>query len=373
MKSRQWLLAVGAAGLITALAHGSAAAQTIQKLRVQASFPPTSVAMDGFKLYSDRVRSMSAGRLDMEGLAAGTVVPAFEVLDAVHKNAVDAGYSASAYWVGKHRAAGLFGATPGGPYGMDELDFYGWLHTGGGLELYHELYQKELKRDVTVIPLAWVGYQPFGWYAKPIKDWADLRGRKCRQTGIFAELIARSGMSVVNMPGGEIVPAAERGLIECAEWASPVDDMKIGFHIVWKHYYLPSVHEISPILEVLFNLGTWNKLPPDHQQILKTAAWEATVMQRLQTNLWNHDALQELTTKHGVTLHRTPDDILKKILETWDKMVEEESAKNAFFKKVNESQKSYAAKVVPLRGSAYPDYNIAKTHYWGEKPVASAK
>jgi TRAP-type mannitol/chloroaromatic compound transport system substrate-binding protein len=133
------------------------------------------------------------------------------------------------------------------------------------------------------------------------------------------------------------------------------------------------VHEISPILEVLFNLGTWNKLPPDHQQILKTAAWEATVMQRLQTNLWNHDALQELTTKHGVTLHRTPDDILKKILETWDKMVEEESAKSAFFKKVNESQKSYAAKVVPLRGSAYPDYNIAKNHYWSEKPVASAK
>jgi TRAP-type mannitol/chloroaromatic compound transport system substrate-binding protein len=311
---------------------------------------------------------MSAGRIDMEGLAAGTVLPAFEVLDGVHKGAVDGGYSASAYWVGKHRAAGLFGATPGGPYGMDELDFYGWLHTGGGLELYHELYQKELKREVTVIPLAWVGYQVFGWYAKPIKDWADLRGRKCRQTGIFAELIARgSGMSVVNMPGGEIVPAAERGLIECAEWASPVDDMKIGFHTVWKHYYMPSVHEISPVLEVLLNLSTWNKMPPDHQQIMKTAAWEATVMQRLMTNLWNYDSLQELTSKHGVTIHRTPDDILKKILETWDKMVEEESAKNAFFKKVTESQKAYAAKVVPLRGSAYPDYSFTRDHYWPKK------
>ena len=366
MRMARWLVAGLTAVLLGGGASGAEAQTT--KLRVQASFPPTSVAMDGFRLWADRVKTMSAGRIDMEGLAAGTVVPAFEVLDAVHKSAVDGGYSASAYWVGKHRAAGLFGATPGGPFGMDELDFYGWLHTGGGLELYHELYQKELKRDVTVIPLAWVGYQVFGWYAKPIKDWADLKGRKCRQTGIFAELIARgSGMSVVNMPGGEIVPAAERGLIECAEWASPVDDMKIGFHTVWKHYYMPSVHEISPILEVLFNLATWNKMPADQQQIMKTAAWEATVMQRLQTNLWNVDAMKELTEKHGVTIHRTPDDILKNILATWDKMVEEESAKNAFFKKVSDSQKAYAAKVVPLRGSAYPDYNFTRDHYWGKK------
>lgn len=126
------LAAAALAAMAAAMAIVPAAAQSPQKLRVQASFPPTSVAMDGFKLYSDRVRSMSAGQLDMEGLAAGTVVPAFEILDAVNKNAVDAGYSASAYWVGK-----LFGATPGGPYGMDELDFYGWLHTGGGLCIGH--------------------------------------------------------------------------------------------------------------------------------------------------------------------------------------------------------------------------------------------
>ena len=366
MRKTGWLAASMAALIVSMTGIASAQQQPV-KMRVQASFPPTSVAMDGFRLWAERVKVMSAGRLDIEGLAAGTVVPAFEVLDAVHKNVVDGGYSASAYWVGKHRAAGLFGATPGGPLGMDELDFYGWLHTGGGLELYHELYQKELKRDVTVIPVAWVGNQVFGWYAKPIKNWEDLKGRKCRQTGIFAEVIAKSGMSVVNMPGGEIVPAAERGLIECAEWASPVDDMKIGFHTVWKHYYMPSVHEISPILEILFNLATWNKLSPDLQQIMKTAAWEATVMQRLQTNLWNHDAMIELTTKHGVTIHRTPDDIMQKTLETWDKLVEEEIAKNPFFKKVWESQKAYAGKVVKVRTTAYPDYNFTAKYYWGDK------
>ena len=365
MSKVTWFSGGMAAAVLLASTWVPASAQT--KLRVQASFPPTSVAMDGFRLWAERVKTMSAGRIDMEGLAAGTVVPAFEVLDAVHKGVVDGGYSASAYWVGKHRAAGLFGATPGGPFGMDEMDFYGWLHTGGGLDLYHELYQKELKRDVAVIPVAWVGNQVFGWFAKPVKDWADLKGRKCRQTGIFAELIAKSGMSVVNMPGGEILPAAERGLIECAEWASPVDDMKIGFHTVWKHYYMPSVHEISPILELLFNNDTWKKLSPDLQQIMKTAAWEATVMQRLQTNLWNVDAMEELKTKHGVTIHRTPDDILNKILETWDQMVIDESAKNPFFKKVSDSQRAYASKVVPLRGSVYPDYSFTRDHYWPAK------
>ena len=210
------LAALCAAALSVAASVVPSAAQT-QKLRVQASFPASSIAMDGFNFWSSRIQIMSGGRLEIDGLPAGTVVPAFEVLDAVHKNVVDGGYSASAYWVGKHRAAGLFGATPGGPFGMDEMDFMGWLYTGGGLDLYHELYNVELKRNIVVIPLAWVGNQVFGWFAKPINSWADLKGRKCRQTGLFAEVMARAGITPVNMPGGEIVPAGERGVIECAE------------------------------------------------------------------------------------------------------------------------------------------------------------
>src|SRR5688500_4244419 len=127
-------LAASMAAILLASGTQSGVAQTPQKLRVQASFPASSIAMDGFRLWSDRVRTMSAGRLRIEGLPAGTVVPAFEVLDAVHKQVVDGGFSASAYWVGKHRAAALFGSTPGGPLGMDEMDFMGWLHTAGGLD-----------------------------------------------------------------------------------------------------------------------------------------------------------------------------------------------------------------------------------------------
>ena len=143
--------------------------------------------------------------------------------------------------------------------------------------------------------------------------------------------------------------------------------MKIGFHTVWKHYYMPSVHEPAPFLELLINGDIWRKLPPDVQQIMVTATWEATVMQRLRTNLWNVEALEELQSKHGVKVHRTPDAILKKILETWDEIAKAGGAKNPFFKKVYASQRAYAAKVVPLRRTAYPDYNLAAEHYWPAK------
>lgn len=360
-------LAVGMAAALLAAGASPTLAQTPQKLRVQASFPASSVIMDGFKLWTDRVKTMSGGRLEIDGLPAGTVVPAFEVLDAVHKQVVDGGLSASAYWVGKHRAAALFGSTPGGPLGMDEMDYMGWLHTGGGLELYHELYNVELKRNIAVIPMIAVGNQVFGWFAKPVKNWEDLKGRKCRQTGLTAEVMAKAGITPVNMPGGEIVPAAERGVIECAEWSSPADDMKIGFHMVWKHYYMPSVHEPAPILEVLINGDVWKNLAPDLQQILKTAAWEATFMQRIMFNKWNVEALEELRTKHGVQTHRTPEDILKKILETWDEIAKEEEAKSPFFKKVYDSQRAYASKIVPMRRGTYPDYNFVANHYYPEK------
>jgi TRAP-type mannitol/chloroaromatic compound transport system substrate-binding protein len=171
----------------------------------------------------------------------------------------------------------------------------------------------------------------------------------------------------VNMPGGEIIPAAERGVIECAEWASPADDMKIGFHTVWKHYYMPSVHEPAPILELLINGDVWKKLTPDVQQIMKTTAWEATFAQRIIFNKLNVEAIEELKTKHGVTIHRTPDDVLKKILETWDQIAQEEVAKNPFFKKVYDSQRAYASKVVPMRREVYPDYNFTAEHYYPVK------
>jgi TRAP-type mannitol/chloroaromatic compound transport system substrate-binding protein len=342
-------------------------AQTPQKLRFQASFPSSSLIFENFKYWAELVKVMSGGRLEIEGAPAGTIVPAFEVLDAVHKKVIDGGHTAPAYWVGKQKAATLFGPAPGGPFGMDMIDYMGWIYDAGGLELYRELYQDQLKRDVVPIPLTAVANQVLGWFKRPVTSWNDLKGRKCRETGITAEVFSKSGMATVNMPGGEIVPAGERGVIECGEWVGPAEDMKIGFQTVWKHYYMPSTHEPATVLELLINADVWNKLAPDLQAIIKAATWEATFRSQTISNKLNAEALKELREKHGVTIERTPPEILTKILESWDQIAKEESDKNPFFKKVYDSQRAYASQVVPARRFVIPPYEAGANYYWPEK------
>lgn len=367
MSIHRWLAAGAAAACLLLSQPEPAAAQAPQKLKFQASFPSSSLIFENFRFWADRVKVMSGGRLEIEVLSAGTIVPAFEVLDAVHKQVIDGGHTAAAYWVGKQRAAALFGPSPGGPFGMDLIDYMGWITDGGGNELYQELYRDQLKRDVVAIPMTSVANQVLGWFKRPIKSWDDLKGRKCRQTGLTAEVFSKAGMSPVNMPGGEIVPAGERGVIECGEWVGPAEDMKIGFQTIWKHYYMPSTHEPATVLELLVNGETWRKLTPDLKQIMQTAAWEATFRSQTTFNNLNAEAMKEMKEKHGVTIERTPDDILKKILESWDQIAKEEEAKNPFFKKVYESQRAYASRVVPARRFVYPNYDIGANHYWPEK------
>ncbi|MFM9939679.1 MAG: TRAP transporter substrate-binding protein [Hyphomicrobiaceae bacterium] len=367
MQIARWLAAGITAALLTVPAATPADAQTPQKLRFQASFPSSSYNYTCFQEWADKVKVMSGGKLDVEVAPAGQIVPAFEVLDATHKQVIDGAHSAAAYWVGKNRAAALFGPAPGGPLGFDVQDFMGWLYDGGGIDLYRELYQVTMQRNVEPIPLCWIGSQVLGWFKTPIKTWEDFKGKKCRQTGLTAEVFSRAGMATVNMPGGEILPAAERGAIECAEWALPAEDMKIGFHTVWKHYHMPSTHEPATTLELLINGDTWKKLGPDLKQIVNSAAWDVTFRQQVRLNKLNAEAIKELTTKHGVTIHRTPDEIMKKILETWDQIAAEEVAKNPFFKKVYDSQRAYAELVVPARRAMYPNYDIGANHYWPVK------
>jgi TRAP-type mannitol/chloroaromatic compound transport system substrate-binding protein len=337
------------------------------KLRFQSAFPPSSLIFENGKYFTERVKAMTGGKLQIEILPAGAVVPAFEVLDAVHKGVIDGAHAASGYWLGKHRAAGLFGSTPGGPFGMDFIDYAGWLYDGGGMELYRELYQKELKRNVVPIPLTATGHQVLGWFKTPIKSWDDLKGRKCRQTAFTAEVFGKAGMKPVNMPAGEIVPAGERGVIECAEFSGPAEDMKIGFQAVWKNFYMPSMHEPATIVELLVNGDVWNKLPPEHREIIQSAANEATFRAQMIVNKLNADAIEQLKTKHGVSIQRTPPDILTNILKAWDEIAKEEYAKNPFFKKVYDSQRAYASKVVPARRAVQAPYAVGADHYWPEK------
>jgi TRAP-type mannitol/chloroaromatic compound transport system substrate-binding protein len=361
-------VAAGASAALLAFATAAPlVAHAQQKLRVQSAFPPSSMIHENAKLWAERVKAMSGGRLLIELLPAGAVVPPFEVLDAVHKKVVHGGHTAPAYWVGKNRAATLFGPAPGGPFGMDMVDYLGWLTEGGGQDLYRAFYQDQLKRNVVPIPLTFVGGQALGWFKQPIHSWNDFKGRKCRQTGITAEVFSRSGMRPVNLPGGEIVPAGERGVIDCAEFVGAAEDMKIGFQTIWKNFYVPSIHEPATVLELLINADVWKALAPELQQIVLSAAMEATLRSQIAMHRADAAALVEMQSKHGVKVQRTPDDVLQKILESWDQIAKEEAAKNPFFKQVYESQRDYASKVVPTRRLTTPPYEFTANYYWPAK------
>ncbi|MFH1080117.1 MAG: TRAP transporter substrate-binding protein [Pseudomonadota bacterium] len=333
------------------------------KIRMQSSFAPKGTFADCAAFFAERVKALSGGRLQIELIPTGAIVPAFEVLDAVHKKVLDAGQTSPAYWVGKNRAAALFGVSPSGPFGMDGFDYMGWLYDGGGLALYNEFYQDVLKQNVIPFPMTSAGPQALGWFKKPVNSWADLKGLKCRQTGISAEVYAKGGMKTVNIPGGEILAAGERGVIDCAEWVGPADDELMGFQTVWKHFYTQSFHDLS-VLEIIINGDVWKSLTPEFQAIIQSASVEATLRSFHTRNRLNAAALKEMVTKHKVIVHATPDDILKKSLESWDQIAKEEYAKNPFFRKVYDSQRAYAAQVVPSRRTTSPAYNFAADYYW---------
>ena len=350
-------------------------AQAPITLKFQASWPAGSLLYENFKMFAERADKMSGGRLKIETLPAGAIVAPFEVLDATSKGVLDGAHTWAGYWVGKHRAAILLTGGPGGTFGMDYIDYMGWMHDGEGLALYQEFYRDILKLNVIVTPVMPSGPQAFGWFKRPIKNLADFKGLKCRQSGMAAEVFTAMGMRVVNMPGGEIVPAAERGVIDCAEWITPGEDMKMGFHNVWKYYYTPGMHENVTVAELLFNGDVWKKLAPDLQEIVKGAATDTFLRYMGWFNRQNALALSELRDKHKVQVLRTPDDILIEFLKAWDKIAKQEAEKDPFFKKVLESQRKYASLLVPARRFMYPPYEFAANYYWPEKaaPAAPAK
>ena len=371
LSSRLGIL-VTAVLVLAMLAGGShavrpAAAQGPITLKMQAAWPAALTLYDNFTMFAERVNKLSGGRVKIETLPAGAIVPPFELLEATHKKVVDGAHSWAAYWVGKNKTAVLFTGGPGGTYGMDFIDYIGWMYEGGGWELYQEFYRDVLKVNVIPIPIMPAGPQAFGWFKKPIKNLADFKGMKCRQTGIAAEVFTAMGMRVVNMPGGEIIPAAERGVIDCAEWVGGVEDLKLGFQNVWKYHYTPGMHENVTAAELIVNRDVWNKLSPDIQEIFKTAATEVFFRWWARWQKQNADAIKELQEKHKVQILKTPDDILYEFLKAWDKIAAEESAKNPFFKKVLESQKKYAGLVVPAKRFMFPPYEFAANYYWPPK------
>ena len=351
--------------------HAQQAAPTV--LKMQSSWPAGIAAQDHFRMFGERLGKISGGQIKVEVMAAGQVVPAFEVLDATNKKVLDGWHAISYYWVGKSPTMALFSGPPGGPFGMDHMDYLGWLYVGGGLDMWREFYQKEMKLDIIMWPAHPSSPQAFGWFKKPLKSVADFKGMKCRQTGLNAEIYAKLGQSVVNMAGGEIVPAAQRGVIDCAEWVGGVEDLRLGLPGVFKYHYTPGMHENNSIGEFGLHNDVWKSFNPQQQQAVQSAINDTFITWLTRWQKQNAEAIEEMIKKHGVQIRRTPPDILIASLKAWDEVAAENSAKSPTFKKVYESQREYAAKVVPAKRYMFPPYSFAANYYWPQDDKPAAK
>lgn len=316
---------------------------------MQTAVPNASIYFELLKRYADRVDRMTNGRLKIEVLPDGAVVGAFEILDAVDKGIIEGGYAWTHYWSGKNPTAGLFSnPMAGAGVGLDQMSHMAWVMEGGGEQLLNKFYTDVLKLKVVAQMVQPMGPDPLGWFKRPIKDVADFKTMKYRSPpGITGEIFKEMGIAAVAMPGGEIVPAAQRGTIDAAEWIGPADDRNLGLHTVWKNYYLQGLHQSTDVGEILWNKPWFDRQPADIKEILRTAGM-ASVAETYAFNVWrNAQAVVELREKHGVTIHDTPREFYGEFLKATNVVLDRYSAKDAFFKEVLDSQRNFAKTVVP--------------------------
>ncbi len=345
----------------------TASAQQPMVWKMQSTWTAGDFHQTNPKKFVEMVEAMSGGRLKIDLMAAGAVVPAFEVMDATHKGILDMANAWPGYWFGKHPASTLFSSVAGGPFGMNSEDYMSWYLLGGGKALYNELLQKELKMNVVAFACSGETPEPQGWFKKTIKDMNAFRGLKFRCAGAAAEVFKTMGMSVVILPGGEIVPALQRGVIDAAEFSDPSSDKAMGFQDVTKFYHLPGIHQPTGFMEILINKTKWDSLPADLKAIIEYAAIANTIHFDVSMLNQNSKDLTTLTKDHNVKVVETPRELMIEVLKAWDKVAEKYVKENPFFAKVYASQKEWAQRVVPYRRIGHPPYDLAADYYWGEQ------
>ncbi len=304
--------------------------------------------------FAKKVEAMSAGRLKIKVYGAGELVPAMGVFGAVSDGAAQMGHGAAYYWKGKIPAAQFFTAVP---FGLNAQEMNGWLHHGGGLELWEELYA-----PFDLIPMAGgsTGVQMAGWFNKQINSVEDLKGLKMRIPGIGGEVLNRAGGTAVTIPGGELYTALQTGVIDATEWVGPFNDLAFGFHQIADYYYYPGWHEPGSILEFIVNKTAFEKLPPDLQEIVRTAARDANQDMLDEYTARNNRALKELVEKHGVQLKRLPADVIAHLQKINDQIMEETAAKDPQFARVYKAFKEFEREVIPYHQISEEAYYQAR-------------
>ncbi len=330
---------------------GGAGAAESFKLKMQTAVPGGSPHSELLQRFADNVENMSNGRVKIEVLPDGAVVGTHQILDAVNKGLVEMGFAWTHFWTGKNPAAGLFSAPlSGAGTGLDQLGHLSWMMQGEGKDLYKELYQKKIGFDVVAFQAIPDGPEALGWFKKPIKSMAEFRKLKFRSPpGLPGQAYTEIGVSVVSMPGVEIMPAAERGVIDAGEWINPAADLALGFHDIFKFYSLQGLHQAIDVGDIYINGKVWRKMPKDLQAIIEVAA-KASVIESLTFFVKaNSEALQVLLTEKGVTLFDAPNDYPPQFVKAANTVIERYMKDKPFFKKVVLSMRKFAGPAVPYR------------------------
>jgi TRAP-type mannitol/chloroaromatic compound transport system substrate-binding protein len=362
-----------------ALAAGGAAAvgfpavvkaQGPISMRWQSTWPTKDIFHEFALDFAKKVNDMTGGALRIEVLPAGAVVPAFNLLDAVSKGTLDGGHGVLVYHYGKQTALALWGSSPA--FGMDANMLLSWHKYGGGKELLQKIYAS-IGANVVSFPYGPMATQPLGWFKKPVTKVEDFKGLKFRTVGISIDLFTGLGAAVNALPGGEIVPALDRGLLDGAEFNNASSDRLLGFPDVSKVYMLQSYHQNAEQFEIMFNKDKFNALPNEMKAIIEIAVEAASAdMWWKSIDRYSKDYI-ELQTVDKVRVYKTPDSILQKQLDIFDDVMKKYSEQNPMFKEVLESQMAFAKRAVSWEMDTIVDRRMAYNHYFGPKQAPAKK
>ena len=360
---RRFLKTAAAAGAAATVAAPAAIAQSGPiSMRWQSTWPSKDIFHEYALDYAKKVNDMTGGELKIEVLPAGAVVPAFGLLDAVSKGVLDGGHGVLVYHYGKQTALALWGSGPG--FAMDANMLLAWHRYGGGKELLEKLYAS-INANVVSFPYGPMPTQPFGWFKKPIAKPDDIKGLKFRTVGISIDVYTAQGAAVNALPGGEIVSAMDRGLLDAAEFNNATSDRLLGFPDVSKVCMLQSYHQNAEQFEIMFNKDKYSALPDKMKAIIANAVDAASAdMSWKAIDRYSKD-YAELQTKDNVKFYKTPDAILKQQLEIYDDVAMKKAGENPIFKEIISSQLAFAKRTTQWEQDTVVSRRMAYDHYFG--------
>ena len=366
---RKFLSGAAVAGVATIAAPTVAKAQGPISMRWQSTWPSKDIFHEYALDYAKKVNDMTGGDLKIEVLPAGAVVPAFGLIEAVSKGTLDGGHGVLVYHYGKQSALALWGSGPG--YAMDANMLLAWHKYGGGKELLAKLYAS-VGANVVSFPYGPMPTQPLGWFKRPVTKVDDFKGLKFRTVGISIDVFQGLGSAVNALPGGEIVSAMDRGLLEAAEFNNASSDRALGFADVSKICMLQSFHQNAEQFEITFNKTKYDGLPEKMKAIIANAVEAASQEMSLKAiDRYSQDYI-ELQTKDNVKFYKTPDAILKRQLEIYDEVVKKKAAENPMFKEIVESQLAFAKRATAWESDTVVPRKMAIDRYFGPnapKPI----